>query len=97
MTKEDIEEQFFLFLEEYNSKHIYIQNNNNIHIKIYNYKEILNSKNSRNLILQAFAWVETNQGHEYWSYLNNKWYLIYDEYILKNKKKYKRLRDIWND
>lgn len=97
MTKEDIEKQFFLFLEENNSKYIYLQNNNYYYIKIYNYKEILNSRDPRNLILQAFTWCETNQGHEYWLSLNKKWNLIYDEYILKNKKKYERLGNIWND
>lgn len=97
MTKEDIEEQFFLFLEENNSKYIYLQNNNKNYIKIYNYKEILNSKNSRNLILQAFTWIDTREGTKYWSSLNNKWYLIYDEYISKNKKKYKTLENVWND
>lgn len=97
MTKEDIEEQFFLFLEDNNSKNIYLQNNNKDYIKIYNYKNILNSKDPKDLILQAFVWVETSQGYEHWVSLNKKWNLIYDKYILKNKKKYEKLENIWND
>lgn len=97
MTKEDIEEQFFLFLEEYNSKDIYLQNNNDYYTKIRNYKNILHSKDPRDLILQAFTWDNTKEKYKHWSSLNNEWVLIYDEYISKNKKKYKTLENIWND
>ena len=84
------------FLIENHCLESYIQNMNN-------YKPFsAHIEAPRSLIIRAFSWADTKEGHSYWSNRHSKWSDLYDtnDYIINRKDLISKLEDpdnLWED
>ena len=81
MNEEIIKKIFYRFLKEegvftYYFKNLYEVCENCSDIEVKKLRNIM-CRYPMELINYAFMWRETPQGHHFWSFINNKWKIIY--------------------
>ena len=67
---------FYRFLKQENVFHLFVKNISNKETRLYcvnDIKEYINDTNKRDLIYYAFKWRATNEGHDFWSQINQRW------------------------
>ena len=68
---------FYRFLKQENVFHLFVKNISNKETRLYcvnnNIKEYINDTNKIDLIYYAFQWRATNEGHDFWSQINQRW------------------------
>lgn len=71
---------FYRFLKQENVFHLFVKNISNKETRLYcvnNIKEYFNDTSKRDLIFYAFQWSATNEGHDFWSQINQRWLLTF--------------------
>lgn len=68
---------FYRFLKQENVFHLFVKNISNNKTRLYcvndNIKKYFNDTYKRDLIYYAFNWKATNEGHDFWSQINQRW------------------------
>ena len=96
MTKENLKEQFFLFLKESSCYHKFFKNLDSDFIRFNHLTKLLDYP--RELINLAFDWSLSEEGFNYWENISNRWIAIYELYLEKNRYYYEVINNsIWND
>lgn len=98
MTKKFLEEQFKAHLKEHNitfEKYLYY--NKHRGQCYYDFNQLL-EQNPYYLLIDAFKWSDTKEGHNFWSILNKKWDEIVENYLLRGIPYYTSIdKNLYND
>lgn len=94
-----IEEQFKEFLKRHNTSFgIYINYNDHRTNAFCPYEGIIEEADYCSLILDAFKWSDTKEGHHFWSILSGKWDGIVENYLLRGIPYYTSIdKNLYND